>query len=332
MPPSSFRPKSKGNSSAFRGKIGNRFNDPQSHLRKKGESSGSSRGHTQWKIKGGISLNKSNSARFKNSYFKKNVSDYIGMAHKEKVNVKVKLARMETTLGLTMCFQGSISFDKESGRKANKWLQKKSNGGEASEEAAVVRSSFENKKSYHAFSGKSGSRFSDSQSHLAAANKIDERQTMTVYPEWKPEKGVPVSTNPRFKQGIYKNAATDSIGLAHNPNPSKGGFKISSTTRMTASWAKLTGMDPEEGSKSFMRSKVPTSFKPVTNRRPSSAFAGKTGTRFKDPSSYLTRASKGNQRGEMMNHRNWNPKGGVAIKMNASNKDRFSGPGSIYSK
>jgi len=105
-------------------------------------------------------------------------------------------------------------------------------------------------------------------------------------------------------------------------------------TRMTLTRKTTLGhveKDPEEGAVSYRAYVPPSSFSPQNKQGGvSSAFAGKTGTRFNDHQShYRKTSSQTNVPSPVTSHRLWKAKGGVSIDKNPS--PRF-GKGSIYKK
>jgi len=105
-------------------------------------------------------------------------------------------------------------------------------------------------------------------------------------------------------------------------------------TRMTLTRKTTLGhveKDPEEGAVSYRAYVPPSSFSPQNKQGGvSSAFAGKTGTRFNDHQShYRKTSSQTNVPSPVTSHRLWKAKGGVSIDKNPS--PRF-GKGGIYKK
>mmetsp|Transcript_35121 Transcript_35121/g.67934 ORF Transcript_35121/g.67934 Transcript_35121/m.67934 type:complete len:507 (+) Transcript_35121:102-1622(+) len=317
---SSFNSKKTDMDSAFAGKIGGRFSGHGSHLSGTNkEDNREMTGQSSWKTtkKGAMDLQKSPRFNKIGSIYREANTDSVGMGH------------------ATMKAKGGPDFSHQSARKED-WLRNKGNPeneGEASAEAAVVRSSFASDKKCTAFSGKVGSRFSDPQSHLAGTNKVDTRESLGQK-EWVGDGSTSkISQAKRFDApgGIYKAAATDSAGLSHEQmapkREAKKGGVISQQKRNVEDWLATPG-DNEDGAETFLTSPVPSDFDTAASKKPSASFSG-TKDRFQDPNSHLKKANQVDTRDFGSAHTEWRTNGGAAMSA-GSPKSRFETPGSIY--
>lgn len=320
---SSFSPKTASPSSAFSGKIGNRFKDVHSHYKKpSGSVERTGRGHKTWKPKGNaVSLGKNPSPRFSTGgIYKKANTDDIGMAHKDRRKVK-----------------GSHNFSLSPARNME-WLNNKGNRageGEESFRSGPLPSTFSGRKTQApgGMGGKMGSRFTDHNSHLNKAKNVDHREQMS-HKEWKSCKtGGPLSSrSSRFVQGgIYKKSETDGIGPAHNLHTKTKGAGFSKDDRKL-NWMQAGGLAGDDGSETWLTNPVKSSFAKAAKpgSAATSSFGGKIGARFNDHQSHLKKATHVDERAQQ-GHTPWKPSKNN-VKMDANLRERFESPGSIYKK